>query len=510
MPVTGATRHAFTAVAVAALLLGIVFRSWGAVVSPLDFWADEAWWHANFVQRSLVQSGIRPIGYMWLSQVLMTFDAQELALRLPSWIAALGTLAFVALSARRLFTSRAVVAFVVALVALHPELILFAKEFKPYSVETLAHSGLIWLAIVGVGQSAWLRVACAVVALPFAYNVVFLYPGLAARWFGERWRALAAVPVSRWLAAAVVLGIGLVWLYDVAFDALDAGPRRAFWADKYDVFPAGNGALAWYATKTWGLMGWPAALHELDGRLGGVARHLVAVAYLVGAAAMLRERRVALFALLCGPLLMTLIANVAGFWPYGAFRTNLFLIPCTALVAGVGLERIATSAFRWSRVGVVAVVVTMLVAAVPRDFTYHRHKHMRDGAPSPQLTAVLDVIAQRTEHDPSMSSAIVADWHSWRPLDYYLNRSPRGLHDYAALRADTPLLRGPLNELEALVERVDDARAAGATRVWLVVTKLTTLGDVLEHPLVERYGVRSQRFGAHVVDYHPVLIELRF
>ena len=140
-------------------------------------------------------------------------------------------------------------------------------------------------------------------------------------------------------------------------------------------------------------------------------------------------------------------------------------------------------------------------------------KHAADWAPSPQLTQTLDEMQQRLRADPTPAkNVIIADWHSWRVLRYYLEFDTRKA--YVDLRASTTLVRGPLTghaELAALVAATrDDAQArAGVTRIWLVVTKLDRFEALLSDPLVRELAVDTRRFATHDPAYHPILVELR-
>jgi hypothetical protein len=71
----------------ATLIMGILFRSWGVVDTPLDFWADEALWAYRLTNLPIKLLSIRPFGFMYLSKALSQLGPNhELLLRLPSYI----------------------------------------------------------------------------------------------------------------------------------------------------------------------------------------------------------------------------------------------------------------------------------------------------------------------------------------------------------------------------------------------------------------------------------------
>lgn len=505
-------RYATPVALVALLLAGALFRSWGVVLGPtLDLWSDEARWATRLMYWTGLDFGIRPFAYMWTAQALDVFDNREFALRLPSYLASLATMVCVWAAARRLGSGRPFALLAVFCVAFHPELITFAKEFKPYSLEAFVHVALTLAALVAVqrqrfGPAFWFGAA---IALPFCYNVVFLYP----------WLALAA-SAGRIRARTLAVGVGVLVLaalvaHPFVFDALGAGEQRAYWGEKYGVFPVGLGpfeTVAWYAAQSWSVFTWPAALHGIDA-LAPAARAAFGIAYLGGVVALIAGRRWVTLGLLCGPLLSVAVANALGYWPYGAFRTNLFLIPGAALVAATGLQWV--SMLRGARPLVLAGTVFVAIALWPTEPGYHRVKHYRDGAPAPQLTEALDGILQRRGVGALGDvEFIIADRHSWRPIHYYLYVDPAGIRRYAALRADAELVCcNKYDEVDVMRAQLaaarDHAREEGVdVRVWLVVTKLSAFEAVLSDPLVRPFRVDEAAYATHEPDYHPVLTEL--
>jgi hypothetical protein len=509
----------------ALLATGTVFRSVGVLTATLDFWADEAWWAVLVNERPLLTPGIRPIGYMWMCRQLNLLGNPEFFLRLPSYLASIGVLACVCVGATRLLKSRPVILFITFVVALHPKLIVFAKEFKPYSLETFLHIGLTLWALDSYrrGRTSAAFWVAAAVSLLFCYNIVFLYPALA----------LALVPQSReWLKPDWIrqrfsdnnrlrLVLGLAFIAGIVclalFASQGASQRRMFWGTKYGVFPMDSGViewLLWYASKTWDLVTLPGALHGAYPAISAYLQPAFFVAYVLGVVALIRQRRHIELGLLTGPLVCVAVANVLGYWPYGPFRTNLFLIPSGLLVMGVGLDWLVTDA-RTRFVTDTAMLATVLLF-LPVNDDYLRWKWIRDDAPSPQITDVLDeLLTRQSLVNGNMRNVIIADWHAWRAMDYYLEHHPKTVNTYSALRATTELIRGPLNGLKPLERLVqsEQRRATESgmpTRAWIVVTKLDELSGIHSTEIVRKFGVFKKAFAEHDAFYHPELIELRF
>jgi hypothetical protein len=495
--------------AIAALLAsGLLVRTWGVLIEPLDLWADEAWWASLLESRNLDEFGFRPIGYMWLCRLLLDLGRPEVMLRLPSWLAGISALIFLWKSAELSYRTRSAVLLAILLTATQPHLIVFAKEFKPYSVEVFVFSALTFWALRDLhrGRASGGLLTAALVAIPFSYPIVFLYPAIALAFWGERLAGLRQVTMRQaiygtLLAVALLILIHL-WLYEV----LGAGQSRWLWGSKYDVFPIDTGLLGgllWYAQKTWAMLALPGAVtgdHPLAAATFGLA-------YLAGIAALVSARRFRELALLCTPLCAIAFANVLGYWPYGAFRANLFLVPGAVLIIGHGFDWLAAT--RTTRAVAQASLVAVLLAAASIDPESYRTKSETHWAAAPQLTRVLDEIERRRGEDTGRwNDVILADWHSWRPIFFYLR-------DYPGMQHQLRLVRGPLSDLAVLESQIANEvssahRDGRATRLWVVVTRLVPLGAVQSSKFVEEFAVYRHEFESQDPDYHPLLIELRF
>lgn len=503
-----ANRYSYIGAIVALLGIGATIRAWGVLIEPLDLWADEAWWATLLESRGLGEFGFRPIGYMWVCRQLFDLGDPEVMLRLPSYLASVGALVFIYKSAALLYRSRTAVVFVLVLAVFHPFLIVFAKEFKPYSVEVFVFSALTYWALRGLrrecaGAGLW---TAAAISLPFCYPAVFMYPALALAFAGEQLTVLGRFARRH---AVIVLLIVIPALFVVnllLFDLLDAGTSRFFWGNKYGVFPIDVGflgGLGWYVRKTWALMAFPGAIDAIP----AYVLFSFGVAYIGGVAALLNDRRFRELALLATPFFVAAMANLLGYWPYGSFRTNLFLLPGGLLLIGVAVDWLAAQRL-WRFVGY-AMLIGVLVAISSIDPATYRTKSMAHWAPAPQLTEVLDDIDRRLgETAVAREDIIVADWHSWRPISFYLRY-------YPDLRRHVRLVQGPVNDLSRLeaqiaIEVERGRREKQSARLWIVVTRLIPHGAIDSSTVVSELAVYRREFATHDPDYHPILIELRY
>jgi hypothetical protein len=506
LPATRAARNLYLFAVVVLIVVGAAVRAWGVLYDPLDLWADEAWWAALLESRSLGDLGFRPVGYMWICRQLAELGSAEVMLRLPSLVAGVGALFFIWRSGELGYRGRAAALFVLLLAVFHPKLIVFAKEFKPYSVEIFIYAALTcWaMACLRRGRATAAFVTASAIAIPFCYPVVFLYPGFALAFAGEKLAAVRRWSMRRRVYAALLVIPALLLLHAFMFERLGAAQSRWFWGSKYDVFPIDTGVLdgiGWYARKTWDLLSLPGA----QGAIPALAGALFALACIGGLIALARQKRNRELALLGSPLVVVALANILGYWPYGAFRANLFLLPGLLLIGGHALDWMAGQARL--RIASSVLVAAAFVAVCMVDPRSYGSKSIAHWAPSPQLTAVLDEIERRRRAGPGETiDVILADWHSWRPIQYYLR-------DYPDLRANARLVRGPLADAAELERQIAGEVEASEsvprpTRLWLVITRLEPHRAVESARQVRELTVHRREFPTRDEHYHPVLLEL--
>jgi hypothetical protein len=446
---------------------------------------------------------------MYLSKALSQLGPNhELLLRLPSYIGGVGALICITAASFRLLKSKAAIFVVVYLTALNPKLIVMAKEFKPYSFEVFIHALLTLWALEGVrrgGVSMWFWVACAASFL-FCYNVAFLLPAMVIAlspapvsklWSICRGMFARITTVQRLILIAALVGI-LLLINETVYSMLGAEAREAKWGNKYNVFPVGKDfleSLVWYAEKTWQLIKAPGHLHGLTTTQLLFVQIAFFATYVLGILHLLQKRNYAVLLILCGPLLTAAVANILGYWPYGNFRTNLFLLPGLLLLAGIGFEKLTTL----KRLRIPAVVGAGLIVAIsfPTDWAFYKSKsHTED------------------RYDQNI---ILTDWHSWRVMDYYINTHPTGSEKYAGVRQNVFLAHGPLNSVKILQSQLarihylisKQGKDSTVVRVWIVVTKQNRFRSIEEFPLVQQNLVFQQEFDGIDEHYHPSLFELR-
>ncbi|WP_307875303.1 hypothetical protein [Frankia nepalensis] len=400
-PLAGQARHRprprkVVDLAVPAALAATVVAALVALRAVLDrpLWYDEIW-RPHFLAEpaatfwSELAHANTPSALGWAALTRLVGEVagwHAWALRLPELVA-LVALPAVAYAFVRRFTGPAAAGLAAASLGLSGVVVDLGTQLKPYAVEALAALAVVWLWGAARRPTVARTTAGAVslFAVPAAFLIIPLAAGdvVAA---GRGWRpraraALTAAPALAICGLHTALFIGhqssqrASRFWDTQFLA-GRGPLDAVGfvagelvrilggaptgVDRYDpnlVHPATDAtfAAAWLLAPAaalafaFGVV----ALHRFDkigqpmrdpgdarrlthpdgGRAGSPASQAMAPAHAWGAG---RQLLVAVL----GALLIALAASVGRYWPFGANRTNTFLVPLLVAVVAVGADRV--------------------------------------------------------------------------------------------------------------------------------------------------------------------------
>jgi hypothetical protein len=392
-------RAAYRVALAVLIVVGVYFRSRRYWFDPLGLWVDEATWGIRLITGPLTKLEFRPIGYMALTKLVVTLHSDERTLRLWSYLAGLASLPITADLARYLFKSRLVRVLCLAVVAYNPLLIDMAREFKPYSLEFCVHLGLVWLFVRWQARHsrAWLGalLVASVLAFPLAYNIVFLLPSIftVLGYTLLRAKAYRALLASVCAALAALAVMAAIYTSALRGTTQDRGGTERFWGKKYDVFylPAAtpgshlSARLRWLADKYGDLAAFPGShgnralspevpLTTVTRKLGAIGAGAWLALHAVGIVALLVYRRRWLV-LLVGPLLVTIAFNAISLWPFGAFRSNVFLLAYLFLIPMLGLDVLLLARRAAARLAGTLGSALLLVTNLSAGFEPHIRKH---------------------------------------------------------------------------------------------------------------------------------------
>jgi len=429
------------------VLVGVVLRARGYLFDRHGLWVDEASWAIMLMRDPLETLLIRPIGYMALTKLFaVVFGPWEVVLRFLCWVAGMGVVGLAIPLARRLYRAPSAQLLFVAILALHPGAIDLSKEFKPYECSLLGHLLLLFLVLRYLeSQRASHLVLALVTAFAsglFAQDMVMAYPAvfLVLGWDSLRRRRDRLGWVVAGAVAILLLLFAQYWFIWRNLDAHEA----SFWAKKYGVFyePSRRRSFAgwWFGryvevTQFPGLRrrywaaGWVSAkelatLRSVDGWLWLLVHGL-------GVSWLLVARRFRMLTLLGLPLLTTSVMNYLGHWPFGAFRTNLFLVGYMAAFAGMALDAPRARTSRWP--ALVPAFVLVVLPLVLFDRWWNQRK-MSLGYDT-DLPLVLEALTTREPPPAEGRVILLLSRRSCDTYEYYATTHPATSKQYGdALR----------------------------------------------------------------------------
>jgi hypothetical protein len=317
-------------------------------------------------------------------------------------------------------------------------------------------------------------------------DVVFAYPmafGLLAlkAYRANNRRHLRAL----FAGATLAVGLLLILLRQAAPKLGDTQQGTKYWGNKYNVFyvqGGGHGSRpSWTAARLGDLAGtlgerrelwhWSHVSSETLTRLKHVDAWLWAALCVAGVAVLAYRKRFWLLTLLLAPLLVMAGFNYFGFWPLGAFRTNLFAVPY--------LAGLAAAVFDWphgERVATWELLPAALLVALP-FLTLGRSNHSRKE--SNTVHAVYQEAAQELlelHRSKASPSVLVLDAPSCSPWRYYAHYHPSKRKTKLAAHFK-PHCR---NTFEGMVNAARDALTTSKSSVFLLAVGEEQMAELQE------------------------------
>jgi hypothetical protein len=363
----------------------------------------------------------------------------EFAYRLLPWLAGMATPVIGMYLGRKALMRPGARVLLVGVLALSEGSIDFSKEFKPYGISIFLHLLLPYLVLrwVSSGTKKDLLWACA--ALPagvlFCQDVIFLYPGLFLVMAVETLRARALKQLYIVVGFAVLTATFVAGMYFAFWKRIEKDTAEDYWGSRYGVFfrpkRATDSYLRWVESKYTDVAAMPnqrrerwepvrvkgRTFNELDAAYGTVWLLL----HVFGVANVLTQRRWKEALCFWSPMLVCVLFNYLGFWPFGAFRTNQFLIAETSVLAALALDWRADTS-RW-RLFVPAFVLLVLPLILFEKVWAARKVQ----SPSTDMVGVIQQLDAWQREEPAAERQVIfMDHHSCQPFNFYVKYHPRG------------------------------------------------------------------------------------
>lgn len=331
----------------ALLLLGLASRG-RYYLAARSFWYDEAFVLLNIYDRSYsellgrleFEQAAPPLYLCSLRLIHDIWDGEELAMRLPAFLAGVAAIGVMIPTARRI-CGRWGLLWPIAAFLFSATAIFNSTLVKPYSFDLLATLLVLWPTVTILTspesrRAKWLLLLVAVMVPWFSYPSVFTLgaAGLALMIHAVQLRSRALAVAA--LLPPTLAGLSLGAIMSLAGrDQYSAG-LQTYWKPFFADLSSFSAATNWLLRTIW-------HSHHYASREAAAALLILGM---VGGISLAQRRRFSMLVLLVGPWLFALAANVAEKYPLED-RLLLFGAPLLWLLAGVGVA--ATLDFLRSR-----------------------------------------------------------------------------------------------------------------------------------------------------------------
>jgi 4-amino-4-deoxy-L-arabinose transferase-like glycosyltransferase len=309
-------------------------------------WEDECFLSVNFFHRDFRQllqpleyRQVAPVLFLWLQKTAtILFGFNELALRLPSFLCSLASLALFVHLARRLLAGSALVLSIALFAVSYPNL-RYATEAKQYGVDLLASLVLITLLVEWLRRPQevkWLKglVLWSPLAVGLSLPAMFTTATVSILLLGIMFRYPGTRRYGWWLVYTLTVLVSVMLLYWLIrpmmqreFDFLTEA-----WFSSFVPFNSVIALLYWLVTTHTGNL----FAHPMGG--GNFGSSLTTLILIVGVTFLIRRKRWVAALLLLLPLGIHLTAAALRLYPYGGHvKFSMYIAPMIYLVMGLGV-----------------------------------------------------------------------------------------------------------------------------------------------------------------------------
>lgn len=507
------------------VIFAIYFRSIGGVVMANDLWADEVIWLKRLYKDNIFSYKFRPIGFMILSKIIINISIQyhtSLARVLSFLPSVLTLLLFTKLALQR-FNNKTVIYFVVFSFSLSPYLITFAKEFKPYSLEILIFTYLLF-SIHKISRTDFVSTTF-ILSLNFiwifAYNSLFVYPLLFP------YLVIKIVKSPRKLIllslSALFTISASIWLKGCISKNIALSTSSSYWGRKYGVFHFKENAydiFKWYLDKTYELSKL-ISVHTfipIEYSVYYFSNFLLIALVLCGLfTGVINKNNRTLAIASVAPVVIIMLLNIFRIWPYGGFRTNLFLIPGLFILAGFGANSLIN--IKLLKIPSQIILVLFIITHLPYKISFFSLKRPEYWTANPHTSEL--VIALKKEaylaKQRNEKMHLILDWHTYEPLSLHVlkqNQDKFGIKS-SGLEKSLIIYRGGVNSSTLVntynntLKKLKSSKNC-PSQIFAVITKIEANKPFINFlsrkiDFVEKTIIPS---GTYDKIYHPVMVKL--
>ncbi|MCP3932308.1 MAG: hypothetical protein GY705_24820 [Bacteroidetes bacterium] len=466
------------------IFLGVFLRSLGYFIDPISLWLDEAMWFERLYDNSVLDYGKRPIGYKIINKLLFQVGVSEPIIRLSSWLPSVLSLILVPFVAQKFFKAKTTIVLAVIFISTNPYIICHAKEFKPYSLELLCHLIVVYCCIVYCTNKKVVNLIILwgmfLVLVSFSYNLVFVLPSIFLLSCYSAYE-LGNKTIFMLLCVFGIIAISLFSVTYVTFlSEFNIEKKILRWGGKYDVFYLPIQEYFSYKHFIWILVKYKELLLASMAGKSSLSNYfdttkielikdiLFIGLHIFGLFALLLKKQLNISTILLLPLITLIIVHLSGWWLFGGFRTNLFILPYFLLVTLYGFDVFITNLKNDKNFVVAAVLVVFFVSFQFTVFIsfysfknyWARHSNTRDA-----LEYILEVENSNSEIPGKI--LVGGDIHSVKPGKYYLYKSEYLKEEFNSKVEDIKIKYLGKNEHD-IIEKL---KILDAESVWIVLNK---------------------------------------
>jgi len=436
------------------VILGVYLRLF--IAPGVDLWYDEAYRAVGYMENGFIHwatviDNIRPIGYTFLTFIIQKIHNTDFMLRLPSIIAGILTI-FGALGlSLRLTKSKFIVLLTSFLVSFNPTLINFSKEFKPYALELFLHLLIVFLLVLYLQKNSdsrlFILLTASFLSIFFAYNILFLLPFVFMLVFlkvindkNNKHFLLICFTAIMIILSFIIIKVELL---NTIVDNKETSSE--FWGNKYDVFITDENTtlkdkFVWFLNKTGNLIESSSKNlifidlpENVKNIFNNLLRNVSIILFLIGIFSLIyRKKHLALVIFLL-PIISLVIANILKFWPYGDFRSNLFVYGYFLFIGMFGFNFLIEVKDKIvKRTFIIIFIALYFVLQFPYNFNFFRTREIY--VPTYNAKELINFLYNHERLlEDGLKKNIYTDVHVSAPLKYYVNYNKDTKNKYKEL-----------------------------------------------------------------------------
>jgi len=426
----------FPLIIVSIILLGVYLRVLG-YHNP-SFWLDEAW-RANIVSATnwfeeLVGNKRAPnaLGYISINVFLSRLHNSETVLRLSSLVPSILAVLLVFLIAKNLFKTKLVIMLATFSMAINPDLINYAKELKPFSLELLCHLTVIYFFILfwksEKDKYLYMTFLTGFGSALVAANTVFLFPGifllLLNKYFreGNKKMLLIVFLVALLLLCTLILQYVFIWSTS-RHDLLVQHWKHNFYLRR----PFTVDILKWLFEQFLSSI-----RHFLNSNtffsiplLNAAYGIMLPIVYGLGIIFLMIKKKAEWLILFLSPVIILISFNLLKIWPIGSIYVNIFMIFYLSTVTMFGLDYLIEANKGKIRVALISgIVIFFFIFQFPFDFKNYQEKPLLEDMKG-AITYIHDAHASKPHEQclgiqaNDMKDTLCLSWLSAPAFKYY-------------------------------------------------------------------------------------------